>query len=213
MKIILSAIEPGLADAWERFCGAFECVAIHRGSILDLKCDAVVSPANSFGFMDGGMDMLYSLHFGWGVQGRLQALIRERHQGELLVGMAEIVETESPDIPYLISAPTMRVPMILDDDTANPYLAVRAVLLLIQSGTFGSGALEGERIDGTIETVAFPGLGTGVGRVSFETCAKQMRVAIEDVILGQNAFPSSWSEAQERHQRLYTNQIRDLQRE
>ena len=125
--------------------------------------------------MDGGMDMLYSLHFGWGVQGRLQALIRERHQGELLVGMAEIVETESPDIPYLISAPTMRVPMILDDDTANPYLAVRAVLLLIQSGTFGSGALEGERIDGTIETVAFPGLGTGVGRVSFETCAKQMR--------------------------------------
>lgn len=49
MKIILSAIEPGLADAWERFCGAFECVATHRGSILDLKCDAVVSPAISSG--------------------------------------------------------------------------------------------------------------------------------------------------------------------
>lgn len=24
-----------------------------------------VSPANSFGFMDGGIDMVYSLHFGW----------------------------------------------------------------------------------------------------------------------------------------------------
>ena len=24
-----------------------------------------VSPANSFGFMDGGIDMAYSLHFGW----------------------------------------------------------------------------------------------------------------------------------------------------
>ena len=211
MKIILSAIEPALADAWEKFRGAFDHVAIHRGSILDLKCDAVVSPANSFGFMDGGIDLLYSLHFGWNVQARLQAPIKERHQGELFVGMAEVVETESPEIPYLISAPTMRVPMILDDDSVNPYLAARAVLLLIQSGTFGSGALEGERVEGAIETVAFPGLGTGVGRVSFDTCAKQMRVAIEDVILGQNAFPSSWSEAQEKHQRLYTDQIRDLQ--
>ena len=24
-----------------------------------------VSPANSFGFMDGGIDMAYSVHFGW----------------------------------------------------------------------------------------------------------------------------------------------------
>lgn len=24
-----------------------------------------VSPANSFGFMDGGIDLAYSLHFGW----------------------------------------------------------------------------------------------------------------------------------------------------
>ena len=99
-----------------------------------------------------------------------------------------------------------KIPRVLDIPT-------NTVIALDVHGTLISGALEGERIDGTIETVAFPGLGTGVGRVSFETCAKQMRVAIEDVILGQNAFPSSWSEAQERHQRLYTNQIRDLQRE
>ena len=27
--------------------------------------DAIVSPANSFGFMDGGIDYCYSEHFGW----------------------------------------------------------------------------------------------------------------------------------------------------
>ena len=32
---------------------------VHRGSIFDVACDAVVSPANSFGFMDGGIDALY----------------------------------------------------------------------------------------------------------------------------------------------------------
>ena len=72
LKIILSAVEPELADAWQRFCGDLPFVILHRGSILELSCDAVVSPANSFGFMDGGIDMLYSRHFGWQVQERLQ---------------------------------------------------------------------------------------------------------------------------------------------
>lgn len=68
MKIILSAVEDELAEAWRRFCGDFEFVEVRRGSIFDLSCDAVVSPANSFGFMDGGIDMidmLYSQRFGW----------------------------------------------------------------------------------------------------------------------------------------------------
>lgn len=55
MQIILAAVEPELADAWEQFCGDLPGVSIHRGSILDVECDAVVSPANSFGFMDGGL--------------------------------------------------------------------------------------------------------------------------------------------------------------
>ena len=86
MDIILSSLDSPLADAWEKFCGELACVVIQRGSILDLKCDAVVSPANSFGFMDGGIDMAYSQHFGWHVQERLQELIRQQHHGELLVG-------------------------------------------------------------------------------------------------------------------------------
>lgn len=212
MKIILSAVEPELADAWERFCGDLEPVEIHRGSILHLSVDAVVSPANSFGFMDGGVDMLYSQHFGWKVQERLQQLIVSKHHGELLVGTAEIVETDSSQIPYLIAAPTMRVPMMLGN-SVNPYLAARAVLLLIEHGSFASGSLTGEPVASFVESVAFSGLGTGVGRVGPNTCARQVRAAIEEVVLGKNEFPRSWAEAQKRHQRLYTDIIRDLQYE
>lgn len=210
MQIILSAVRPKLFEAWQKSCGDLENVTIHRGSILELTCDALVSPSNSFGFMDGGIDMLYSQHFGWHVQESLQKLIREKHYGELLVGTAEIVETDNRGIPYLIAAPTMRVPSILEN-SVNPYLAARAVLLLVRYGTFSHSSLKNEAISSVVDTIAFPGLGTGVGGLDPNICARQVRAAIEDVILCKNVFPKSWADAQQRHQKLYTDYPKDLQ--
>ena len=212
MKIVLTGIEPDLLSAWKKWCGDLENVEVLAGSIFDAPCDAVVSPANSFGFMDGGLDLLLSRFFGWHVQDELQRLIREQHGGELLVGTAEIVPTQHERIPFLISAPTMRVPMILRD-TINPYLAARAVLLLIQSGTFRSGEHAGRPVREVVRSVAFPGLGTGVGQVGPDVCAHQVRTAIEDVVLHTRGFPATWAQAQARHQQLYTDRVRDLQRE
>lgn len=202
MNIILTSVEDALADAWEGFCGDLPFVSVHRGSIFDLSCDAVVSPANSYGFMDGGIDMLYSEVFGWDVQERLQAVIREKHHGELLVGAAEIVETNYPTLPFLIAAPTMRVPMILQH-SVNPYLAARAVLLLVKHGTFTHGRNAGKPVADFVNSIAFPGLGTGVGRIGPNTCARQVRAAIDAVLLGQEISPASWVEAQQRHRGLY----------
>lgn len=210
MKIILCSIDEPLAQAWQTYCGELKGVEVHRGNILNLKVDAVVSPANSFGFMDGGIDMVYSQHFGWGVQQQLQNQIKDLHHGELIVGSADIVETDHSSISYLIAAPTMRVPMVLSE-TVNPYLAARAALLLIKHGRFPSGALVGERISDGVKSVAFPGLGTGVGRVEPEKCALQVRTAIKEVVFDEYEFPSSWADAQMRHQQLYTDKFRDLQ--
>lgn len=210
MNIVLTSVEPALADAWEQFCGDLDGVSVHHGSIFDLSVDAVVSPANSFGFMDGGIDMLYTQHFGWHVQERLQDTIREKHFGELLVGAAEIVETDDADLPFLVAAPTMRVPMVLRD-TVNPYLAARAALLLVKHGVFSHGTYAGEKVSDYVDSVAFPGLGTGVGGVGPITCAHQVRAAIEEVVLGNGVFPINWADAQARHQRLYTDRVRDLQ--
>jgi O-acetyl-ADP-ribose deacetylase (regulator of RNase III) len=171
LKIVFAAIEEDLAAAWQRHCGDLPDVSVHCGSILDLSVDAVVSPANSFGFMDGGIDHRYSHHFGWHVQDRLQELIRTRHHGEPLIGAAEIVETGNDCIPFLIAAPTMRVPMILRN-TVNPYLAARAVFRLIHDGVVPAGVMAGERVQTVVTSVAFPGLGTGVGQVDPNTCAR-----------------------------------------
>jgi O-acetyl-ADP-ribose deacetylase (regulator of RNase III) len=212
MRIILTAVDAPLAEAWERFCGEFDCVRIHRGSIFDVTCDALVSPANSFGFMDGGIDALYTQRFGHHVQRRLQEMICEHHHGELLVGAAEIVFTDDASFPFIVAAPTMRVPMILRE-SVNPYLAARAVILLVQHGTFINGPFAGKAIAGVVKTVAFPGLGTGVGGIGPNMCARQVRAAIEEFLQGRQTFPGSWADAQARHQLLYTDRIRDLQKE
>ena len=210
MKLILTAVEESLADAWTKFCGDLDFVTVHQGSIFDIDCDAVVSPANSYGFMDGGIDGLYMDHFGDDIQMRVRRQIFDHHHGEIIVGCADVVETGHQKIPYLIFAPTMRVPMNLHE-TVNPYLAARAIFLLMRYSSFQSGKLTDQPIAEHIKTIAFPGLGTGAGNVSSNTCARQMRSAIDDIILKKYRMPQSWAEASERHQLLYTKNLTRLQ--
>ena len=206
MNLIFVDLQPEVVSAWrEQFAGYSE-VSVQSGSIFDVECDALVSPANSFGFMDGGLDMSISRYFGWHVQERLQELIQDKHHGELLVGTAEIVPTDHPLIPFVIYAPTMRVPMILDE-TVIVYLATRAVILLASHGRFP----DGRPISETVRTIAVPGMGTGVGRVPPAICARQMKAAVDDALLKRTSFPTSWYEAQLRHQLLYGEDSRDLQ--
>jgi O-acetyl-ADP-ribose deacetylase (regulator of RNase III) len=200
MKIILAGLQKDLINEWKRFFNDIPDVSVYHGSIFDTPCDAIVSPANSFGFMDGGLDLALSKYLGWHVQERLQEIIKTKYDGELLVGQAEIVETDNKYFPYLISAPTMRVPMILKE-TSNPYLAMRAILLLLKKGKFADGSLISEKV----KTVAISGLGTGVGEVSAIQCARQMRVAYGQVILNNIPFPERWLDAFEIHEVLMSH--------
>ena len=172
-------------------------VLIHHGDFFSLETDCVVSPANSFGYMDGGLDLVISKKLGWQVQNKLQKQIQNKYLGELLVGQAELIETENKDIPFCIAAPTMRVPLILKN-TVNVYLSSKAIFGLLKNET-------------RIKTITISGLGTGVGQLPFNVCAKQMKQAYDDVWLNKYVFPNSWHEAQKKHQLLYSNQYRDLQ--
>lgn len=182
MKIILAAVESDLADAWDRHCGDLPDVIVHRGSILELGADAVVSPANSFGFMDGGIDAVYTYQFGEGLQQRLQALIAAEYGGELPIGMAVVVPTMHADIPWCISAPTMRIPRDVSQ-TVNAYLAFRAALRAVLAHN-ASGRPP-------IERVLCPGLGTAVGKMPVARCARQMRAAWDRVLGARTTMPRS----------------------
>jgi len=207
MKLIFCDLNPQLIISWNKLFVNDSNIEFHNKSIFEINCDAIVSPANSYGFMDGGLDLRISQFFGWHVQERLQEKIKQNHYGELIVGTAEIVETDHDLIPYVISAPTMRVPMILKD-SVNIYLATRAVLILAKYGKFSDGTFINEKV----KTIAIPGMGTGVGRVPYDICALQMRRAVEDIFYENGEkFPKTWREAQKRHQLLYRSDTPDLQ--
>lgn len=175
-----------LVEAWTREFAGVSTVRVSRGDIfsmkdgqvgaddpIEVKADAIVSPANSFGFMDGGIDAVYTYQFGPGVQQRLQEVIARDFGGELPVGTAVIVPTMHDDIPWCISAPTMRVPRDVAD-TVNAYLAFRAALRVV---------LEHNATQARpIRTVLCPGLGTVVGQMPVARCARQMRAAWDRVL-------------------------------
>lgn len=207
LTLLLVSIDDAMHVAWRTSFGDLAHVEVTHGNILEVNCDAVVSPANSFGFMDGGIDGVYRNHFGPSIETRVRRQILDHHGGELVVGNADIVETDDTDIAFLIAAPTMRVPMELGE-SVNPYLAARAVFRLVTQGRFSSGTFVGERVADRVRRIAMPGLGTGIGGTAPETCATQVRAAYSDIVLNQYEIPNSWAQASERHELLCTDRSR-----
>ena len=190
VDIILGAKDPDLIDAWEMEFSGLDKVTVRGGNLLLVRADALVSPANSFGFMDGGFDWSISELFSWKIQGIVQKAIREKHGGELLVGAAEVVATAHEQFPYLICAPTMRVPHPIPE-TVNAFLAMRAILRAVE---------EFNKPDLKIRSIAIPGLGTGIGRIPPYRCARQMRAGYDEVYGKKSNHFASLNEAIKRHQ-------------
>jgi O-acetyl-ADP-ribose deacetylase (regulator of RNase III) len=177
----LRDISAEMVQAWQKYFTGVTSVRISHGDIFESSADAIVSPANSFGYMDGGIDLVYLHRFGWELQTRLQTHLKTDHDGELPVGQATIVETFDADIPYLVSAPTMRVPMNVAS-TVNAYLAFRAAIRTIKQ--------HNREQPGAIRTVLCPGLCTAIGRMPPELAARQMAAAFEVGMLNQTAGPA-----------------------
>lgn len=175
--LVLCAMDDAMAQAWETVAAGRDAVRVHRGSLLGLEVDAVVSPANSQGFMRGGIDAAYAAAFP-GVEDRVRSAIRDGHGGILPVGTALAVPTGVPRPAWLVSAPTMELPgELLGEDTDHPYRAAHAVLSWWRETTLPDGGTVRDRV----ASIAMPGLGTGVGGVPPEVCARQVARAWDEV--------------------------------
>jgi O-acetyl-ADP-ribose deacetylase (regulator of RNase III) len=177
----LHTLDPAMAAAWaEAFAGATGVisVAVVEQDILAGPADALVSPANSFGYMDGGIDLAYRRFFGAQLEARLQRRIADARHGELPVGDALLIETGHDAIRHLVAAPTMRVPEPVAD-TVNVYLALRAALLAVLEHNAHAPV--------PIRSLRSPALGTGAGHMPLARAAFQMRAACESV-----AGPAPW---------------------
>lgn len=127
-RILLVDQSQSLCNAWSQAFASFDHVEVVHGDFFSRDADAMVSPANSFGIMDGGLDLAIRDALGAYIQPKVQQAILERHHGELHVGSAEVVATDHARWPYLVVAPTMRVPEPIAH-TMNAYTAFRAILL------------------------------------------------------------------------------------
>ncbi|MEK5109914.1 macro domain-containing protein [Cytobacillus sp. FSL K6-0129] len=166
LNIVLLATDEYQAQCFEHSFALHENVRIHRGIFEQLSdIDCLVSPANSFGLMDGGMDAAITNYFGVQLQEKVQAHILDEFYGEQPVGTSFVIETDNQRIPYLAHTPTMRVPAIIGG-TDNVYRAMKATLIAIA------------QYDADFTTVAIPAFGAGAGRMPAYKVAEQMALAL-----------------------------------
>lgn len=169
MKLILVDLNPAVTSALTKaFEGAPGEVRIINDLFENLpEYDCVVSAANSFGLMDGGVDKAIRDHFP-GVEQTVQKTIIERSSGYLPVGRSLIVETNDSQHPFVAVTPTMPLPQDIRG-TDNVYKSFWALLNAIKEfNSYGNKQ---------ITTVACPGLGTLAGRMSPQGSATQMALA------------------------------------
>lgn len=172
-RLILIDRRAELVDAWAEVFDGDERVEVVEGDFFSRPADAMLSPANSFGIMDGGLDLAIRDRLGFSVEKRLRRQILDRFHGELPVGSALVVETDADDWPYMVSAPTMRIPEPVPH-TLNAFLAFRAALVAIWNHNKDPEARP-------IRGLVCPGLATGIGHMSGRRCAGQMRAAWREV--------------------------------
>jgi O-acetyl-ADP-ribose deacetylase (regulator of RNase III) len=149
-----------LVNAWKQVFSDLPNVFVQPGDILSIAENAIVSPANSLGMMDGGIDLAYLNRFGLGMQQRLFDAIAEQPDRLLPVGAAVLIETGDSKIPFLISAPTMKTPEPVPK--ANAFFAMSAALMVA------------ERHEAKIQKLFCPGLATGIGCVAPIDAANEM---------------------------------------
>lgn len=164
-------------------------VTWERGDVrgVDRAGRIFVSPANSFGYMNGGIDRVYSEEMFRGCEAVAQRKIHELRpeaagRGEragLRVGSALwfLVDEEAHDrLTALLVAPTMTIPCNVAD-TQNARAAFMAALIL------------SERIysitEGHLHTVICPALCCGIGGMEPAEAARQIVEAWVDFCEGR----------------------------
>ncbi len=130
------------------------------------EAECVVSPANSYGLMDGGYDLAITEWFGEGLMKKVQTYILEHFRGEQPVATSFLIDTGKNDIK-LIHTPTMRVPTKIIDPMVV-YQCMRTTLLTV--------------IEHNVQSVVIPAFGGGCGGLSPQMIAGMLREGYDQIM-------------------------------
>ncbi len=166
VRVVLVDINHKMVKAWQETFEENPEVEIVVGSMLDQTVDAFVTPTNSRGSMDGGLDAVIKKHFGSSIETRVQKSIGQMYSSQMPVGYATCVTTNRPKPAWLISTPTMVSSSEDISDTLNVALSCAAAFQAVH--------IQNMLEPGSIDSVALPGLGANTGKVPAEICADLM---------------------------------------
>lgn len=178
VKVVLCDVNPKVVAAWRATFEDNPEVEVLHGSMLDMTTSAWVSPTNSAGRMDGGLDLVIKNYLGAGIEKTLQNTIKSRYSDGMPVGHAICTPTERVQPRFLISTPTMVSSSEDIGATMNVALACAAAFQCVH--------IQNTSEPGSIRSVALPGLGANTGRVPPEICADLMWTAYD--LFREHAF-------------------------
>lgn len=198
-------------------------ITIHNSSLQQLpqaiRFNAVVSPANSYGRLDGAFDDALARAYGprgdyYWMTRKAQAVLYEQWKGFAPPGTCTIVPLDREDgernlwgTDYMLLCPTMRIPQDVRWDREVAYECVWSLLCAIdnhngrvlQQDSASGSSNEGQMIKSILMTP----LATGVGRVSATRWAEQCVLAMKHWVEAVED-PETW-ESLEWHKILEDN--------
>ncbi len=134
-------------------------ITVKRGDITEVACDAIVNPSNSYGVMGGGVAWTIKKKGGQKIEDEAAA------HAPIPVGSAALTTGGSLKAKHVIHATTMTEPAQRIDIENVKRATSAALFCAAQNG---------------LKTIAFPGMGTGVGGVDLKDAAGAMVEVIRD---------------------------------
>lgn len=182
MKIYLLDRNPEMTNAWHEYFRSTGVIIINQdfGDFIKEHPDmeAIVSPANSFGLMDGGYDKAIIDYYGPQLMEHVQFAIINKWYGEQPVGTSMSVPISNRFYtkvykgnfeqfnPILIHTPTMRTPEAIEDPRII-YQCMRTCLIEAKAQE--------------VESIVIPAFGGCTGKVDPDTIAKLMFLAFNQI--------------------------------
>jgi O-acetyl-ADP-ribose deacetylase (regulator of RNase III) len=160
-------------DIVSQFQQKFKFGSYHAGPVQSLNFDkpvAYISPANGYGYMQGGIDYYLNHHVLIDVEKKVREKIEGYYPDSVPIGTSLMVKYNESN--YLICSPTMKFPSNIEG-TDNVYRAFYSALGVVAKYP-------------EIEYLVVPGMGTSCGGLSPEEAVQQMWQAYQDYQAGKH---------------------------
>ena len=175
MKIYLLDINRDMTDAWQKYFKFNNIEIVNEDFAIFMSnhpnIEAIVSPANSFGLMDGGYDRTITDYFGKELMKDVKKVIIQEWYGEQPVGTSITIPIYSKrfinsigieSYPILIHTPSMRTPEQIKDNRIV-YQCMRTTLIEAETQK--------------VNSIVIPAFGGSTGKVPYNDIAKMMFLA------------------------------------